>query len=489
MIPVSLYNTLTRTKDILTSSADGILRVYCCGPTVYAPAHIGNFRTFLLQDVLRRTLEMSGYCVQWVRNLTDIDDKTIYGSQQQQIPLKEFTQHWIDIFHEDCQKLNIRTPEVEPRATEHIEDQVQWIEKLLQQNFAYRTKDGSVYYRIASFPHYGQLSRLSLSPLSTVPNAVSDADEYDRDCIHDFALWKSRKQKDGECYWESPWGQGRPGWHIECSAMALRYLGETLDLHGGGIDLCFPHHENEIAQSEAITRKCFSKHWFHSAHLMVDGRKMSKSLDNIYTLQELQAKGYSPMAIRYALIVGHYRQPLNFTLQSLSSSESALQKLAKARKQLQSIALKQAIAHPEQDISPKTPLSFSGAWNALREDLNIPQCFGELFTAITPSALGNLSPSEARATLHEFDAITFKTLGLILPTTTFDSSDITIIPIHIQQLAEQRLMAKKQKHFAEADRLREQIRSMGWLIADDRDSFKLEKMSSFSAADNTLPNR
>jgi cysteinyl-tRNA synthetase len=271
--------------------------------------------------------------------------------------------------------------------------------------------------------------------------------------------------------------------------MAIRYLGETLDLHGGGIDLCFPHHENEIAQSAAITQKCFSKHWFHSAHLMVDGRKMSKSLGNLHTLQELQDKGYSPAAIRYALMAGHYRQPLNFTLQSLSSAESALQKLAKARKQLQAITSKQATAHFTQDIGKKTSSSFDNAWKALREDLNIPQCLGELFTAITPSAFCNLSPSEAQVTLREFDAIIFKTLGLILPMTTSDSSDTTTIPTNIQQLAEQRLAAKKQKHFAEADRLREQIRSMGWLIADDRDSFKLEKMSSSSAIDNTPPNR
>jgi cysteinyl-tRNA synthetase len=479
MTPVSLYNTLTRTKDILTPSADGIFRAYGCGPTVYAPAHIGNFRTFLLQDVLRRVLEMSGYRVRWVRNLTDIDDKTIRGAQQQQVPLKEFTQHWIDVFHEDCQKLQIRKPEVEPRATEHIDDQIQWIEKLIQQGFAYPVADGSVYYRIASFPRYGQLSRLPSHNLlqAQAKNINGDADEYDRDSIHDFALWKSRKAEDGECYWDSPWGQGRPGWHIECSVMAMRYLGETLDLHSGGIDLCFPHHENEIAQSEAITQKCFSKHWFHSAHLMVDGQKMSKSLGNLYTLQELQDKGYSPMAIRYALIAGHYRQPLNFTLQSLSTATSALQKLSKTQRQLQAMASMAAIAPTGNGDRPeKTSASpLANAWKALREDLNIPQCLGIIFTETSPSALRKLLPTEAHRLLCDFQDIIRGALGLTLPEIDTDSQNVTMIPEQVQQLAEQRLVAKRQKFFDKADGLREQIHSLGWRIVDRPDGFTLEK--------------
>ncbi|MDR2419986.1 MAG: cysteine--tRNA ligase [Puniceicoccales bacterium] len=479
MTSVSLHNTSTKTKDTLTPSSDGIFRVYCCGPTVYAAAHIGNFRTFLLQDVLRRVLEMSGYHVRWVRNLTDIDDKTIRGAQQQQIPLKEFTQHWIDVFHEDCQKLQIRTPEVEPRATEHIDDQIRWIEKLIRHGFAYAVADGSVYYRIASFPRYGQLSCLASHNLlpAQAKNITGDADEYDRDNIHDFALWKSRKAEDGECYWNSPWGQGRPGWHIECSVMAMRYLGETLDLHGGGIDLCFPHHENEIAQSEAITQKCFSKHWFHSAHLMVDGQKMSKSLGNLYTLQELQDQDYSPMAIRYALIAGHYRQPLNFTLQSLSTATSALQKLAKVQKQLQVIATTEAIPPMTHDnISEKTSASpLTNAWKALREDLNIPQCLGIIFTETSPSALRTLSPTEAYRLLHDFKGIVLGVLGLTLPEVDTDRRNATIIPEQIQELAEQRLTAKRQKLFDKADQLREQIHSMGWRIIDHPDGFTLEK--------------
>jgi cysteinyl-tRNA synthetase len=424
---------------------------------------------------------MSGYHVRWVRNLTDIDDKTIRGAQQQQIPLKEFTQHWIDIFHEDCQKLQIQVPEVEPRATEHIDDQIQWIEKLIRHGFAYAVADGSVYYRIASFPHYGQLSRLASHNLrkAQAKNISGDADEYDHDTIHDFALWKSRKAEDGECYWDSPWGQGRPGWHIECSVMAMRYLGETLDLHGGGIDLCFPHHENEIAQSEAITQKCFSKHWFHSAHLMVDGQKMSKSLGNLYTLQELQDQGYSPMAIRYALIAGHYRQALNFTLQSLSTATSALQKLAKAQKQLQAIASTAPIVpatHDDSDISTKTSASpLTNAWKALREDLNIPQCLGLIFTQTSPSAIRQLSPTEAHRLLRDFQDIILGALGLVLPEANTDPGDTTIVPEQIQRLAEQRLIAKQQKLFEKADQLREQIHLLGWRIIDRPDGFTLEK--------------
>ncbi|MDR0728068.1 MAG: cysteine--tRNA ligase [Puniceicoccales bacterium] len=489
MIAVSLHNTLSGQKERLQPSADGLLRVYCCGPTVYAAAHIGNFRSFLLQDVLRRVLERSGYRVRWVRNLTDVDDKTIRGSRQQGIPLREFTDPWIQVFREDCQKLQILPPDVEPRATEHIDEQIHWIQRLIGAGFAYPDTDGSIYYRLSSFPSYGRLSRLPAENLRPKTKPPVDADEYDGDSVHDFVLWKARKEEDGDCHWESPWGLGRPGWHIECSVMALHYLGETLDLHGGGIDLCFPHHENEIAQAEALTKKCFAWHWFHCAHLLVDGKKMSKSLGNCHTLQELLDKGHDPMAVRYALIAGHYRQPLNFSFQSLSMAERALQKLARAREQLQNLA-GENVPQKSESLDPREPESpafqksespeeggslFSEAWRALRDDLNIPRCLGSIFSTIASPDLGRLSPAEARAGLRGLEDIVLGALGLTLPATRADGPVEIAVPEEVRELAERRQKAREEGNFAEADRLRERIQALGWRPVDRAGHFELKK--------------
>ncbi|MDR3143793.1 MAG: cysteine--tRNA ligase [Puniceicoccales bacterium] len=476
MIAVSLHNTLSGQKEILKPSADGLLRVYCCGPTVYAAAHIGNFRSFLLQDVLRRVLEQSGYRVHWVRNLTDVDDKTIRGARQQRIPLREFTDHWIRVFREDSRKLRILPPDVEPRATEHIDEQIRWIQRLIEAGFAYPDIDGSIYYRLSSFPSYGRLSRLPMEGLrpSIRAKCPHDADEYNGDSAHDFALWKARKEEDGDCYWESLWGPGRPGWHIECSVMAMQYLGETLDLHGGGVDLCFPHHENEIAQAEALTGKCFAKHWFHCAHLLVDGQKMSKSLGNCHTLQDLLDKGHSPMAVRYALVAGHYRQPLNFSFQSLSMAERALQKLARAQEQLQKLAGGNAFSKSEPQ-SGNSPLFFE-AWRALRDDLNIPRCLGSIFAIIASPAFGRLSPAEARAGLRGLEDIVLGALGLTLPATEADGPIDIAAPEEVLELAEQRQRVREEGNFAEADRLREQIQALGWQPIDLAGHFELKRI-------------
>lgn len=304
MVP-SAFNTLSRQKEELKPADGKIFGMYCCGPTVYGPAHIGNFRTFIIQDVLRRTLEVAGIKVKHVRNITDVDDKTIRESQKLGMSLKDFTKKWEDKFHEDCKKLNLLPPTVEPRATEHIKEQLDMVETLVNKGHAYPVSDGSVYFKISTDENYGKLSRLDKSSLATQStNSAGDAnnaDEYERDNVSDFALWKGRKPEDGENYWKSPWGEGRPGWHIECSAMSRKYLGDTFDLHGGGIDLCFPHHENEIAQSECATGVSPSvRKWFHSAHLMVEGEKMSKSLGNLFRLDDLLQKGYTPAQIRLA---------------------------------------------------------------------------------------------------------------------------------------------------------------------------------------------
>ncbi|MEM9283495.1 MAG: cysteine--tRNA ligase, partial [Verrucomicrobiota bacterium] len=313
---LSLYDTLTREIRPVQPIDSATLRFYCCGPTVYGPAHIGNFRTFVIQDVFRRVVEASGTATRHVRNITDVDDKTIRQSQEEDRSLNEFTAAWTERFHEDCAALGILPPHVEPSAVAHLPEQIDLISRLMEKGHAYQTPDGSVYYDVRSFPAYGRLSRLAEREITTGEVDREQADEYERASAADFALWKAARPEDGPNRWPSPWGDGRPGWHIECSAMAIKHLGETFDLHSGGVDLVFPHHENEIAQSEAATGKIFAHHWLHVAHLTVEGRKMSKSLGNLYTLADLANRGFTAMELRYVLISGCYRQPLNFTFAS-----------------------------------------------------------------------------------------------------------------------------------------------------------------------------
>ncbi|MBL9206631.1 MAG: cysteine--tRNA ligase, partial [Opitutaceae bacterium] len=330
-----LFDSLTREiRELRPSQGDGVLRFYNCGPTVYAPAHIGNFRTFVVNDLIRRLAERQFGVeqVKHVRNLTDVDDKTIRRSREEGRPLAAVTQEWTRKFHADCDALNCLRPHVEPTATGHITEQIDMIAALEKRGHAYRTEDGSVYFKVSSFPDYGSLSRVKERELkvgTALKTAAADADE--KEDGSDFALWKAHKPDDGDVFWPSPWGQGRPGWHIECSAMSKKHLGETIDLHTGGVDLLFPHHENEIAQSQCCNHRLFAHHWYHSEHLLVDGKKMSKSLGNLYTLDDLAAKGFRPMAVRYALLAGHPRKQLNFTLDSLPAAEKALTTLRRFR--------------------------------------------------------------------------------------------------------------------------------------------------------------
>ncbi len=470
---VTIHNTLTRQKDALKPETN-TFRMYCCGPTVYGPAHIGNFRTFTAQDVLRRTLECSGLKVKHVRNVTDVDDKTIRESQKLSMSLKDFTKKWEDKFHEDCEKLNMLKPTVEPRATEHIDEQLNMVSKLVENGHAYPAKDGSVYFKISSFDNYGKLAGLDRENMATQSTnsagEVNNADEYERENVSDFALWKGRKPEDGENFWKSPWGEGRPGWHIECSAMSQKYLGDTFDLHGGGIDLCFPHHENEIAQSECSTGKSpYVRYWFHSAHLMVEGQKMSKSLGNLYTLDDLVAKGYTPAQIRYALICGHYRQQLNFTFKGLDDAKSALAKLAKSIKS----ALERAgmtEAEFKKLVAPRNEFEgtiFEPAWNALCDDLNTPRALGEIFGALAKLD-GNKKDIAALAAL-------MFALGLDVSNEVSEEHQEDA-PAEIVELATQRWEAKKSKDFAKADELRKKITELGWNVLDKKDGFDLKKI-------------
>lgn len=455
-MPIRLFDSLAReTRELKPSHADGVYRFYNCGPTVYAPAHIGNFRTFVVNDVLRRLLELEfgPGKVKHVRNLTDVDDKTIRRSREEKRPLAEVTQQWTEKFHADCAALNCLPPHVEPTATGHIVEQVDMIDVLMKKGNAYRAPDGSVYFKVSSFDGYGKLSRVKErelqqgSSFTTKPQAA-DADE--KEDVSDFALWKAHKDDDGENAWESPWGRGRPGWHIECSAMSKKHLGDTIDLHSGGVDLLFPHHENEIAQSECCNGTPFAQHWYHSEHLLVDGKKMSKSLGNLYTLDDLKAKGVSPMALRYTLLMGHPRKQLNFTLDSLHAAESAINTLRNFRATL---------AANGGDAS-----TFSPVLSALTDDLNTPAAFGALFTIINRGNTGIDLPS--------FDRVLFA-LGLNLEAPAAPKAEA---PAEVVTLAEKRWAAKKAKDFKGADALRAELTAAGWSMLDGKDGYKLEPL-------------
>ncbi len=476
---MKLFDTMSREIRDLSPREGSVFRFYCCGPTVYGPAHIGNFRTFVLQDVFRRTMELAGTTTFHVRNLTDVDDKTIRDSQACGETLKGFTDRWRDRFHADCAKLNLLQPHLEPSAVDHIPHQVAMIEDLMQKGHAYSSTDGSVYYRVASFAKYGRLSRLDQRELKEgASGAVSD-DEYDKDSVSDFALWKGRREEDGENFWESPWGQGRPGWHLECSAMCREYLGDHFDLHSGGVDLVFPHHENEIAQSEACTGEVMADHWFHLAHLLVDGGKMSKSLGNFYTLDQLETAGFSPAELRYVLISAHYRQPLNFVARdgegkesfpALQAARQALQRLRKFDDALSTAAGDMSTPAYEVLVGPGEGSSFDAAFAALENDLNTSEAFGKTFSAIKALRPETLAPEAAQRERRGLHRV-LGALGLVLPSGS--SEEISEVPADIIALAEARRAAKAEKNWTEADRLRHEIGAMGWELKDTKEGYEL----------------
>ncbi len=475
---IKLFDSLTReTRELRASHPDGIFRFYNCGPTVYAPAHIGNFRTFVVNDVLRRLLELEFGAdkVKHVRNLTDVDDKTIRRARDEGRPLAEVTKQWTDKFHADCAALNCLPPHVEPTATGHIVEQVDMIDVLMKKGNAYRAADGSVYFKVSSFDHYGALSRVKERELqvgSALSGKVHAADADEKEDVSDFALWKAHKPDDGDNSWDSPWGRGRPGWHIECSAMSKKHLGETIDLHTGGVDLLFPHHENEIAQSECCNGQQFSKHWYHSEHLLVDGKKMSKSLGNLYTLDQLKEMGHSPMALRYALLMGHPRKQLNFTLDSLHAADSALKKLRVLADKLTLSAGKSVSDfYDTKEILRRSddPMLNESGISALCDDLNTPAALGEMFTERKTLPLGE-NPVLARNDFRSLARIIYA-LGFRL----HDQVKIEV-PAEITALAAKRWAAKQAKDFAAADALRKELTAAGWSMLDSKTDYKLEPL-------------
>ena len=452
------YNTLTRKKEEFKPLEKGVVRIYTCGPTVYDYAHIGNFRTYVFQDLLRRWLEYRGYKVIQVMNITDVDDKTIRGARREGISLKEYTERYTKAFFEDIKTLNIEKAEYYPKATEHIKEMVELIKKLLEKGYAYKAEDGSTYYDISKFKEYGKLSKIKIEELK--PGARVKADQYAKEEARDFALWKAWDEEDGDVYWETELGKGRPGWHIECSAMALKYLGETIDIHSGGVDLIFPHHENEIAQSEAVTGKPFARFWLHSEHLMVEGRKMAKSLGNFYTLRDLLKMGYSPKAIRFLLLSTHYRQQLNFTFEALKAAEKTIERLQIFMERLKE-ANGTGCGKQIEKLMEKVKEEFE---TALDDDLDINTALASLFEFIREVNKlideNKLSKQEARMVrelMLKFD----KVLGVI-----GEEEKEEELPKEIMELIRKREEARKRKEWETADQIREKLREMGIIIED-----------------------
>jgi cysteinyl-tRNA synthetase len=451
-----LYNTEKRQKEAIPNANP--LKLYTCGPTVYNFAHIGNLRTYTFEDLLKRTILFFGKGVKHVMNLTDVDDKTIRAAIHADESLLAFTEKFSKAFFSDLKELNILPAELYPKATDHIPEMIYMIESLIQKNLAYVGKDGSVYYRISAFKSYGKLSHLKLDELEVGASDRVATDEYDKDNASDFVLWKTYDEKrDGPIFWESPFGRGRPGWHIECSAMAIKHLGETVDIHCGGVDNIFPHHENEIAQSEGCTGKCFAKQWLHSEHLIVDGKKMSKSLGNFYTLRDLLDKGYTGNEVRYLLLSTHYRTQLNFTLDGLLAARSSLERLSAFLHRIDRVRGSGGKVGP---LLHKAEATFT---DALADDLNISVALAALFDLIR-DVNSLIDSEEVNESEGEKVLSLFKKFDTVLGCIPFPKEEK--IPQEIADLFAKRQEARAAKQWAESDRCRDELTERGYLIED-----------------------
>lgn len=458
------FNTLSRTVEAFAPIEPGHVRMYTCGPTVYNRAHIGNFRAYVFEDLLRRHLKWSGYRVTHVMNLTDVDDKTIRSANAEGVPLKTFTKRYIDAFFQDIAVLGIERAEHYPAATDYIPHMIAMIQTLLDKGIAYRSDDGSIYFSIQKFPAYGSLARLDRAGLK--PGARVAQDEFEKEDAADFALWKAWSEKDGDVAWEAPWGKGRPGWHIECSAMSIQLLGPSFDIHCGGVDNIFPHHECEIAQSESVTGRPFVKYWLHCAHLIVDGKKMSKSLGNFLTLDDLLKEGFSGREIRYQLLATHYRQTLNFTREGLHAARAALQRIDEFAARLRERAADNAGSLP--DWAETGRAAFRAA---LDDDLNISEALAALFDMLRAGnkALdaNGVSPAGAAAALGLLDEID-TVLGVLKPAAVEADPEVL-------KLVAARQAARAAKNWAESDRLREEIAKRGWMVQDSPQGPKVRR--------------
>ena len=460
---MKIFNSMTGKKEELNPLIPGQFNIYACGPTVYNYFHIGNARPFIVFDTLRRYLEYRGYKVNFVQNFTDVDDKMIRVAAEEGITVKELGDRYIGEYFKDAEALNIRPATVHPKATEHIGDIIALVKKLVDTGHAYELH-GDVYFDTQSFPGYGRLSGQDLSELEM--GARIDINEEKKNPM-DFALWKAKKE--GEIAWPSPWGEGRPGWHIECSAMSMKYLGDTLDIHGGGQDLKFPHHENEIAQSEAATGKPFANYWMHNGYINIDNRKMSKSAGNFFTVRDILKEFRGP-AVRLFMLSAHYRNPINFSRELLTQSETAYDRILNCRENLKFI-----MEHPKDEAVEIAPViaAASEKFNAaMDDDLNTADAIGGIFEYI--KEINTLFDSggraeDAKAALTELDTL-MDVLGIL--------SDETggAVPEDVREMAEKRQEARAKKNWAEADRLRDEVRTRGYELKDTPDGVKINKI-------------
>lgn len=475
---LKLFNTETRTKERVTPAKEGEkIRIYTCGPTVYSYAHIGNFRTYIFEDLLLRTLHFFGFPTHHVMNITDVDDKTIRGAIRDGLTLAEYTAPFTKAFFEDLDTLKIGRADHYPAATDYIPQMIEMIQELLDKGLAYVGEDKSVYYSIQKFPSYGRLSHLQLESLQAGASERVASDEYEKEYCGDFVIWKGYDpERDGEIFWESPFGRGRPGWHMECSAMAVALLGETIDLHCGGVDNIFPHHENEIAQSEGCTGHTFSRMWCHSEHLIVEGKKMAKSAGNFFTLRDLLQKGFTGRQVRYMLLHTHYRQQLNFTAEGLEGAAAALARLDNFVERVQEVEgghrVSEHLPH-KSGIEREVVAAHHKFAEALADDLNISAALAVLFDFIREINgridLGQVSDEEREEVigfLREVDQV----LGLL------KFGDGEEVPPEVVQLAVARQEARQQREWKRADELRQALTERGYAVEDRPDGFKLRKI-------------
>jgi cysteinyl-tRNA synthetase len=472
MVAVQVHNTLSRKLEaIVPRPGEGqTLSLYTCGPTIYAHAHIGNFRAYVFEDLLQRHLRERGFIVRRVMNLTDVDDKTIRGAHAAGMALGDYTRPFKEAFFEDAKTLRLLPAEAYPAATdpEQIARMIAMIATLMERGHAYQAEDGSLYFRIASFPDYGKLAHVDLE--GQRPGQRVASDEYEKEAVADFALWKAWVPEDGAVGWESPWGKGRPGWHIECSAMATGLLGETIDIHCGGVDNIFPHHEAEIAQCECAGhgKAPFVRYWMHCAHLMVEGSKMAKSAGNFFTLRDLLEKGWTGREVRYALISVHYRGALNFTMEGLAAARTALARLDAWRERLLEKA--QETAGSESAVDAPHAAT-EGFFTALDDDLNISGAMAVLFETLRESNRsmdeGRLTPPQARGLLAWLARVD----GVL----ALQPDDVAAIPQEVEELLTDRAAARAAKEWKKSDELRDQIAALGWVVKDTKDGQKIIK--------------
>lgn len=448
---LKLYNTLTRKKEDFKEIDKGKVKLYSCGPTIYNFAHIGNFRAYVFADLLKRYLRYKGYAVTHVMNLTDVDDKTIRDSREEGVSLQEFTKRYEKAFFEDIDTLRIERADHYPSATGCINDMIGIIKRLKENGLTYE-KGGSTYFRISAFKDYGKLAKIDVRNLKS--GARVSQDEYDKENASDFALWKSYDEEDGDVYWETEFGKGRPGWHIECSAMSMKHLGSRIDIHTGGVDLVFPHHTNEIAQSEGATGERFVNYWLHNEHLIVNGKKMSKSLGNFYTLRDLLDKGFDPVAIRYVLLATHYRQQLNFTFESIEAAKNSIDRLNDLV-----IKLRSMDSDKTSQVSGMLEKAKEKFDSAMDDDLSVSTALAALFDLVRDvnTHIQDISRKEAEQVLGFL-----KKADSVLGIMTFDQE----IPEDIQKMAADREEARLAKDFSKADQLRDEIKEKGYTVED-----------------------